>query len=403
MDISVIGAGPGDPRSLTDEAFETLRAARLIIGAKRVVDSLPPELPGRREAAVVPADICKIIGENPGFSPVCVVMSGDTGFYSGARKLLPLLEGHRVTLLPGLSTVQILAARLGRPWQDLRLVSAHGTNCNVIGNVLAADETFFLTGGTVTPQSMIERLTEAGMGEVLLTVAENLSYPEERITTDKAENLLGQDFAPLSAVWAQNTLPRRKILTGGLADGEFIRGQIPMTKQEVRAAVLSKLCPGENHVIYDVGAGTGSVGIELSLLSPMIRVYAVECQENALGLMAKNRQHFGAYNLKIVPGRAPEALDSLPAPDCAFIGGSRGNLREIIEALLAKNPAVHVVISAIALETLGQALEILKEPRFTDLSVSQISVSRGETLGGYSMMKGQNPIYLLSAKGGLAP
>lgn len=399
MKVTILGIGMGNCGTLTAEGLHALHAASLVVGARRMLDSLPDGVTQNRRAAIAPEDICAILAENRSLAQACVVMSGDVGFYSGTRKLLPMLAEHQTVCLCGITTVQYLAARLGRAWQDVRLVSAHGVACNVLGHILSAPETFFLTGGSVTPRAIVDCLVAAGLGETEVTVAENLSYPDERIVTDAACKLAGRDFASLSAVWVRAGFFRQALCSGGLADSAFVRAEVPMTKQEVRAAAIAKLRLRETDVVYDVGAGTGSVGIELALLSPMARVYAVECNAQACALIRVNREKLGAYNLTLVEGAAPQALKALPAPDCAFIGGSRGNLREILALLRAKNSAVRVVVSAIALETLSGALDALKELNFEGIEVTQLAVSRAREVGSYHMMMGQNPIFLLSAEG----
>lgn len=397
--VTILGLGPGSFGGLTQQALHALREAELLIGAKRLLDSLPEGLAGMRKEAIVPREIIGLITE-AGCFHVAVVMSGDTGFYSGAKKLIALLDSHSVTVLPGLSTVQVLAAKLQKPWQDVNLVSGHGVSCNVVGEILKGKDTFFLTGGDITPGIIARTLTAAGLGNLRLHVAARLSYDDESLISDTAQVLSDREFPPLSAVWVEAMAPRKVFLGGGIADEEFIRADVPMTKQEVRASIAGKLRLQPGDTVYDVGAGTGSVAVELSLLDPMLRVYAVETNADACRLILQNRAKFGAYNLNLIHGAAPAALEALPAPDCAFIGGTKGNLAEILQVLLEKNPKVRVCISAIALETMAQAAVLLQQAPFIDFEVCQISVSRGRSVGSYHLMTAQNPIFLLSARGG---
>ena len=307
-------------------------------------------------------------------------------------------KGYEVKIHCGVSTVQYLAAQLGRSWQDVRLVSAHGVDCDVVGQVLCGEETFFLTGGDITPQTIIHRLCAAGLGGAQVTVGEALSYPDERIITQPAQALLEQTFAPLSAVWV-----RRPALDApggfGLADEQFLRGEVPMTKQEVRTAILGKLSVRPGETVYDVGAGTGSVGIELARLSPLVRVYAIENAPQALDLIEQNRGRFGVYNLTIVPGTAPDIFDEqdLPVPDAVFIGGSKGRMGDIIRTVCQKNPSVRLLVSAIALETLQQTLDACKQEGLTQIQVTQIAVSRTRPAGQLHLLMAQNPVFLIQA------
>ena len=168
-----------------------------------------------------------------------------------------------------------------------------------------------------------------------------------------------------------------------------------MTKQLVRAAILAELRPAPGSVCWDVGAGTGSVSVVLSRAAQ--RVYAIECEPEGCELIGANRQKFGAWNLTVVQGMAPEALQSLPAPDCVFIGGSKGSMQGILEAALAANPAVRVCASAIALETLHTACSAMQAAGMQP-AVSQIAVSSARPAGSLHLMMAQNPVWLITGQ-----
>ena len=189
-------------------------------------------------------------------------------------------------------------------------------------------------------------------------------------------------------------LPRR---APGLPDEAFERGDVPMTKQEVRAAVLAKLAVRPEDILWDVGAGTGSVSVELALAAPRGRVYAVECRPEGCALIKANREKFRTRNLVLVEGLAPAALSDLPAPDAVFIGGSKGSLAAIVDAALDKNPDARICVSAIALESLSAAVAALTAKGRT-VQVSQIAVSRARAVGGLHLMMAQNPIYLITGE-----
>ena len=172
-----------------------------------------------------------------------------------------------------------------------------------------------------------------------------------------------------------------------------------MTKCEVRGLSVEKLGLQEDSVAWDIGAGTGSVTVEMALRAFDGEVWAVEKKPAAAELIQENCRRFGAPNVQVVEGTAPEALKELPAPTHVFIGGSSGSLREILELALAKNPAVRVVINAITLETVGEANACLKELPFTDTEIVQLQTAKARKAGPYQLMMGQNPVYLFSAWG----
>jgi precorrin-6Y C5,15-methyltransferase (decarboxylating), CbiT subunit len=173
-------------------------------------------------------------------------------------------------------------------------------------------------------------------------------------------------------------------------------GAVPMTKSEVRAVCLSKLQLTEDAVCWDVGAGTGSVSVEMALLAKKGTVYAVERREDALALLEENKAAFGVENLIPVAGVAPECCEKLPAPTHAFIGGSSGNLREIVALLLEKNPGVRIVAAAVTLESAAELTGIIKEYNFTEHEIVSLTVARDRRAGRYHLMTGQNPVYLFT-------
>ena len=401
MEVTLIGMGPGGAESLTAAAAEALKRADCLIGSRRLLEAcaLAPGAP-RLPATRSPEILERLTGQ--AWAAPCVLYSGDTGFHSGAQALLPLLRdrGIAARVLPGISSLQYFAARLGRSWQDWRPVSAHGLSCDPVGEVLSArgSPVFFLTGGAGGAGELCAQLTQAGLGHLTATLGESLSYPEERVRSGPVRELAGQASAPLSVLLVEGYEPPANApRSQGLDDAVFLRGDVPMTKQEVRAAVLAKLEVRDGAVYWDVGAGTGSVSVELALLAPRSRVYAVECRGEACALIRANRERFAAYNLTLAQGRAPQALEALPAPDGVFIGGSDGELLPILQAALEKNPAARVCLTAIAVETLGAAAAALAqlgmEPRIT-----QLTVARSKPAGGLNLMLGQNPVWIVTGQ-----
>ena len=193
MEVTLIGMGLGDPTTLTAQAVRALEGADGLIGARRLVEGLNLGREVPRYPATKGTEILEILRRS-GLERPCVLYSGDTGFYSGARSLTALLEkeGIPFRVLPGLSSVQYLAARLGRPWQDWKLVSAHGCACDPVAECMMNRSVFFLTGGTETPASLCQKLTDAGMGEAHGVVGENLGTEAEAIRYGSAAELAGQ-------------------------------------------------------------------------------------------------------------------------------------------------------------------------------------------------------------------
>ena len=324
-------------------------------------------------------------------------MSGDTGFFSGMKKLLPQLSDCEVSVLPGLSSLSYLCAKLQTSYEDVHVVSLHGRAHDITADVRANARVFALVGGEHGVNDLCRTLAENGLGTVTVSVGERLSYEDETITTGTAEELKDKAFAPLSAVLIENEHPDA-VVTHGLPDEAFLRagGVVPMTKSEVRAIALSKLRLTARAVCYDIGAGTGSVAIEMALQAKCGHVYAVERRDDAVELLKKNQAAFHVENLTVVSGTAPEACRDLPAPTHAFIGGSAGNLRDILSILLAKNPHVRIVATAISLESVAELTACIKDFAFTETEVVSVQIARGKKAGPYHLMAGQNPVYIFT-------
>lgn len=395
MQVNLLALGGGTDATLTRQARYALLQAQCIVGASRLLQQLPEGCTVHRASVTKPQKILEALQES-GCTQAAVVYSGDTGFYSGCRNLIPLLEKEKIPykVYPGISSVQLFAAALHRPWQDWTLVSAHGVQCDAVAAVMQGSPAFFLTGGSLGVPQLCKQLTEAGLGELPVTVGENLSYPDEQIVTGTAAEMVVRSFGPLCVLLAE-AAPQPPKRAPGWPDDWFIRGEVPMTKQFVRAAAVAALGPKPGQTVWDVGAGTGSVSMELAAAVQGAPVYAVECENAALALLEENRKKLHAWNLRIVSGKAPMALKELPVPDAVFVGGSKGEMEAILSAALEKNAEVRLCVSCIALETLQTVLHFC-QTRGLQPRVVQLSVSDARSKGRLHLMMAQNPVFLVT-------
>ena len=386
-----IGMGSDDTRTLG--VLRAVREAGCVIGARRMVHSV--DTTGKRVCeAVLARDIADIIRKGPE-RVYTVLLSGDTGFYSGAKSLLRELgEETDNEVLPGIGSLTYFCARLKRPWEDVRAVSLHGRNCDFVREVRFNPVVFSLLGGDTGAKEALRRLAVAGLGHVRVHIGEDLGYPEEKITSGTAAELLEKDFGPLCVLLAENDGADDEPVTYGLPDDAFDRDKVPMTKEEVRGICVSKLALSRGAIVYDVGSGSGSVSVECALVASRGKVYAIEQKEAAIELTRHNAEKFGLVNLEVVPGSAPEALIPLPPPTHVFIGGSSGNLRQIVDLLLEKNPEVRIVATAVTLETLSELTALAGE--FTVSDSVEIQVNRPRTVGRYHLFNAQNPVYIFT-------
>ncbi|MEG1953180.1 MAG: precorrin-6Y C5,15-methyltransferase (decarboxylating) subunit CbiT [Hydrogenoanaerobacterium sp.] len=402
MKVTIVGVGMGNQKTLTLEASNIIAQSSCLIGAQRMLDSAV-NAGAVRFTSCSAAEITKYLSEHPQYNDAAVLMSGDVGFYSGAKTLcqsLACCENIKTECVAGVSSVQYFCAKLCTSWEDAKLLSLHGRQQRLCPTVKTHAKTFALTGGENTVQALCAALTEAGLGGVFVQVGERLSYSDEHISEGTAEELSQKKFAPLSVMLVTNK-KANSFATHGLCDEDFIRGAAPMTKAEVRTVSLAALRLKKDMVMWDIGAGTGSVSIEAARVMPYGAVYAVEKNADALELLKNNKKRFSAENLYITNGTAPQALYALPPPDAVFIGGSSGCIGEIIDIVLEKNLAARVVVNAITLETLSAVTEAFVRHNLPQQSTVQLSVSRAKMVGESHMMMGQNPVYIVSGGGEL--
>ena len=403
-EVSLVGIGPGSAGSMTGDARRAIREADCLIGAARMLEAAGE--PGKETyAAIAPKPIADYILAHREFRRFAVLLSGDVGFFSGAKKLLPLLEGRcHTAVLPGLSSLVTLCARLGTDYEDVTPLSLHGREGDIASALRDHPRIFALVGGENGMGDLCRSLAAAGLGKARVSVGERLSYPDEKITVGTAEELQNGKFAPLSVALVEASLPGRGV-SSGLPDEAFLRGGgedgvVPMTKSEVRAVSLSKLRLTEDAVCWDVGAGTGSVSVEMALLARRGRVYAIEKRADAVALLHQNKEKFRLGNLEVVEGSAPAACEDLPAPTHVFIGGSSGGIKDILALARAKNPEVRIVATAIALESVAELTACMKDKTLAEAEVVCLQVARGKKAGPYHLMLGQNPVYIFTLRGG---
>ena len=401
MDVYVIGIGPGNPEYLTDRARSAIAACPVLVGDRRMVE--PYAAAGKRLVYTYKKDEIYELALSllPDGGPMAVLVSGDVGFYSLASLIRDLPDCH-IVRIPGISSLVYFAALLQTNWHDTYIVSRHGRRDSLTEAVRHHGKVFCLTGGSDTPAALCRMLCHAGLGQARVAVGYRLSYEDEHVARGTAEELAGlkeEGSLAVMMIWNDKARPWQRPVHG-LPDESFIRGKAPMTKQEIRSIALSRLAPFPQAVIYDIGAGTGSCTVELALLAPAGEVFAFEIDEEALSVLTANIDRFALSNVTVVPGNAARTLPSVAAaPEYAFIGGTKGNLPEILSILFEKNPSVRIVVTAILLETALQACESLEAFTLKPAEIMQLQVSRSKKAGKGHMLCANNPIFLISAGG----
>ncbi len=392
MRVDLIGIGMDGCRTLTKEASDAIRQADVLIGAKRMLDTVPTD--DRKRFCAYETDKIAAFLQSCGMSRAAVLLSGDVGFFSGARLLRDALTEHDVRMLPGISSPVYFCARLAIPWESVYVVNLHGTVGNIAVHVRMHHRTFFLLGGQMTAAVVCRNLHEYGLGSVRIMVGERLGYPEENIILGTADKLLSLETDRLCVLIAENP-DYLRYLPSCIPDREFLRSDVPMTKSAVRGAAVSSLHIAKEATCWDIGCGTGSVSVEMAFCCPEGRVCAVDKNETAVSLTKENARHFSCDHIRVLHGEAPAVLHDLPTPNCVFIGGTGGVLSPVFEMIFKANPSAAIAVTAVTLETLYEAQSAFQ--RYDGhYEITQLSVSPLRKIGSHTMFQAQNPVFLIA-------
>lgn len=407
--IRILGIGPGSLQWLPAAIEQEAAQCAVLVGGVRALE-LFPDFQGDkvrigRDLQPALQAIAQALAEN---RQVGVLVSGDPGFYS----MLPLIQRTfpeaPLSVLPGISSLQFAFARAGIPWQEAELRSVHGRALESLplnpGKPLG-----LLTGGENSPQRIAGHYSSYGFNP-RISLGNALSYPDEQWLETNARKLKDSDAEYPNAVLiihpdnsdafakGNGLIGETQAYTGlGIADEEFIRGQVPMTKCEVRVQILAKAQIRPHHRILDVGAGTGSLSIEAAFLAERGCVFAIEEDPEAQELILKNQEKFRAANLRLIRGSAPDALDGLPEFDVCLIGGSHGQMEEILRRAPLV-PGGRVVIPAVTLETVSKGMEALKNLAYQEVEIISLQAVRWRGIKDFHLAQALNPVFILSGR-----
>ena len=390
--ITLGGVGPGDERYYTAEMAAALKEADIVFGAKSVLERL-----GNTNTPMIDMyegdKICDHLDKHPEYKTPLVVYSGDISLCSGARKAAGIFKerGYEVRKISGISSVSLFAGRIGVSLEEATVISNHGRECDVAGYVGRNEKTIVLAGNA---EQAIETAGKMPEGCRVIFGCE-LGSSREKIAEYGTEGFSESDITGKVLLYIENPAAAEWKLIPAIRDSEITRGDVPMTKEEVRCISVRKLELRRNSVLWDVGAGTGSISLEAAMTDPTVKVFSVEKNPEAIDLLKKNREKFCLENMEIVEGAAPQALLDLQKPSHVFVGGSSGNLKEIIEACLG-GTKVRFVVNCITLETLGKTMEVIKELGGSETEVVQISAARFKEVGSYHMADGMNPVFVIT-------
>ncbi len=376
-------------------AEAALWAADVLMGVGRLLDALPAGVEGKRIELPGPlAETLELAAERRALGErVCLLASGDPGFFGIVRVAAARFGAEALDIHPAPSSVGVAFARTGVHWDDAVVVSAHGRPlAAAVEAVLPEPKAAVLTAPDQPPEALGRALLDAGCGPRRVTVCARLGHDDETVTRTDLAGLAGGSFPPLAVVVLEGPgaldegpdTAGPPTLAWGRPDDRYAHRNGMITKAEVRAVALGKLALPAAGVLWDVGAGSGSVAIECSRLAPGLRVFAVERRADDVERLRHNALGTGVV---VVEGNAPEALVGLPDPDRVFVGGGGLNVLESVVGRL--RPGGRVVATYAALDRAAMAATRLGY-------MVQVAVSRGVPLGGSGALRlaAENPVFV---------
>jgi precorrin-6Y C5,15-methyltransferase (decarboxylating) len=399
--ITIIGTGVSS-EDLTASQRAIIESADILVGGQRLLDQF-----GRRECRqrVIDKDL-KGLGDfleaHMDAHAIVVLTSGDPLFFGIGAFLVRRLGADKVHILPNVSAVAAAFARLGEPWQAVRVVSLHGRNhtgqllrCLANGDTVAV-----YTDPVHTPAWLAELLAENGFADVTMIVLEQLGTADERITRTRPDRATGIAFADLNLVVLKPDPTRQTVpaLYPGMPDHHFAHENGLITKAEVRALSLSRLQLFDRAVLWDLGAGSGSVSIEAGLFITRGAIFSVEKKPQRIDQINVNRRRFGIGNLQAVQAHLPQGLADLPNPDRVFIGGGGKDLGDIITAAAGRlKPGGIIVINTVLVDNMTIAVSKL-ESLGLDMDMVQIQVNRATAMPFSHRLEAINPVWIITGR-----
>ena len=417
----IIGVLDDGVASLSRTALAHLKQAQLVIGGTRTLQLFSEYI----DPAAQQRDLTGALTQVPEWiraaqalnQRVVVLATGDPLCHGIAAYLASRLCIEAIQVLPNVSTLQLACARLGLPWQDMKFSSVHSKDAGdwvegsepshglyaLMRDIRQNDRLAILTSPFNTPDRIARMLITEGLAdEFEMAVAERLCQPEERVISGMSIKAAAQmPFADPNVVLLWRCVMRPQPVLFGLPDASY-QQRYPekglITKNEVRVVSLARMQLHANSVVWDIGAGSGSVGLEAARLCSQGHVYAIEKNVDDSAIVQGNRKNLGISNHTLVHGKAPEGLQHWPDPDAVFIGGSGGELAELIRLILLRlKPEGWLVMNFVTLENLSVAVDTLKTLGVA-WDVVQLQASRSKPILHMNRMAAENPVWLVCAQ-----
>lgn len=398
--VYVVGTGPGNPEYLTEYAKKIINNSGTVIVSDRYKDMFQ-----NHKNIIILKDIPHItdtIKNNIVHGDVAVAVTGDTGIYSLMSYLKRIMKDIEFKAVPGISSLQYLMSKAKETWDDAAILTGHGrdiSRAKLLGTIRSNRKTVFFCDAEKNPCWICEMINKSALSQlstIKIYIGEHLSYENEKISIGQSKELVNKKYDTLSLALIINEdfIPKRNDRP---KDSEFIRTNVPMTREEVRSVVTDKLNLKDESVIWDIGAGTGSISVTCALQSHLGAVYAIEKKHEACELIKRNIKKFKLCNVILKEGNAIEILPFLPTPTHIFIGGSGSELPEILQYITKLQGSIKVVVTGVTLNTISETYMTLSKKPYCDFDATQIGISKAKKVASNYIMTAQNTITIMSA------
>ena len=397
--VNIIGMGMG-PQDLSEQQLRIIEQADVLVGGRRLLAFFNASTAQKKSIGRDIEGVIDYVKNQMKTHNVVVLASGDPLFFGIGATLTKALGPENVMIYPNISTVSAAFARLKEPWSDVRIISLHGqkNEKQLLQALEKEDNVAVLTDPRKNPTWLARRLIEEHMLDFQICVLEKLGSSSERIAWYPLSQAATMEFAAPNLVVLKRGAKALEISSQphlGMPDGWFAHQAGLITKSEVRAVSLSKLQLLPNHTLWDLGAGSGSISIEASVLIAKGHIYAVEKNPERIEQIKRNKQRFKVENLDIIESDLPQGLTDLPAPDRVFIGGGGKELKTIIETAAGalKSDGI-IVINTVLLSSLQVAQKTMNQLEY-QTDVTQIQINRGSEMPWGERLEAQNPVWIL--------
>ncbi|MFK5950427.1 MAG: precorrin-6y C5,15-methyltransferase (decarboxylating) subunit CbiE [Methylococcales bacterium] len=420
MTCKIIGVLDNGIKGLTADTLKLIQSANLVIGASRTLKLFSKQITHAEQKDLsgqlkdVPRWISTALQAN---QQVVVLATGDPLCHGIASYLYKKLTAEQLQIIPNISSIQLAFAQIGLAWQDAKIVSVHSKDAtewskgagpehgfySLLQAMLNTDKLAILTGPENSPDRIVRMMLIENIADQFdISVAENLLCADEKvIQNEPAAYIADQAFNGNDIVILNRKKTRIPVVLFGLQDSDFYQRKPDkglITKREVRAVSLARMQLKPDSIVWDIGAGSGSVGLEAARLCSKGYVYAVEKNSADYEIAGKNADQLAIYNYQLIHSKAPVGLDNWPAPDAIFIGGTGGELAGLIQLCLSRlNPGGWLVMNFVTIENLTTAIETLKQIN-ANWDMTQLQASRSQAILHMYRMQAENPVWIVSAQ-----